>query len=281
MRVRIAGCLLAAMLLGACGGAGNDKTSAAPGAQRLDVTARDFALKINGSPALRPGPVTITARNSGKQAHGMVLVKLNDGVDTPALVSALTTQPDRVGNLLTYVGGTTTLPKQASWEATTTFDPGNYAMLDVGTSTAGRLNFTRPGEVQGFTVSGDKVATPAEPVSAKVSLFDYGITMPKVIPQAGRIQVENTGNDDHQLVFLPVRSAREAKQVARAFKTGKATRTTYRPVEVLAPTSAATSSTINYRLPKGVYIAYCAYRTSRSGGRAHAGLGMVAGFAVG
>src|SRR3954471_13745610 len=203
MRVRFAGCLLAAMLLSACGGAGNDKTSAAPGPQRLDVTARDFALKINGSPALRPGRVTITARNSGKQPHGMVLVKLNDGVDTPALVSALTTQPDRVGNLLTYVGGTTTLPKQASWEATTTFDPGSYAMLDVGTSNAGRLNFTRRGEVQGFTVSGDKVATPPEPVSAKVSLFDYGIIMPKVIPQAGRIQVENTGNDDHQLVFLP------------------------------------------------------------------------------
>src|SRR3954449_10385491 len=108
MRVRFAGCLLAAMLLSACGGAGNDKTSAAPGPQRLDVTARDFALKINGSPALRPGPGAITARNSGKQAHGMVLVKLNDGVSTPELVSALTTKPASVPNLFTYVGGIST-----------------------------------------------------------------------------------------------------------------------------------------------------------------------------
>jgi hypothetical protein len=80
MQVRYAGCLLAALLLSACGGGSDDKTTAASGPQRLDVTARDFALKINGSAALRPGPVTITARNSGEQAHGMVLVKLNDRV---------------------------------------------------------------------------------------------------------------------------------------------------------------------------------------------------------
>src|SRR5882724_5921349 len=91
MKVRYAGCLLAALLLSACGGGTKEKTTAASGPQRLDVTARDFALKINGSSALRPGPVTITARNFGRQAHGMVLVKLNDGVDTPTLVTALTT----------------------------------------------------------------------------------------------------------------------------------------------------------------------------------------------
>jgi hypothetical protein len=280
MKVRYAGCLLAALLLSACGGATKDKTTAASGPQRLDVTARDFALKINGSSALRPGPVTITARNFGKQAHGMVLVKLNDGVDTPTLVTALTTRPDRIGNLLTYVGGTTALPRGADWEATTRFDAGNYAMLDVGTSNAGRLNFTRPGGVQGFTVSGTKVTARAQRVSADVSLYDYGINVPKSIPATGRIRVENTGNDDHQLVFLRVRDAGEAKQVIRAFKTGRGTRTAYRPIEVLAPTSVATSSTINYQLPKGAYIAYCSYRTARSGGRVHAGLGMLAAFAV-
>jgi hypothetical protein len=280
MQVRYAGCLLAALLLSACGSGKDAKSTVADGPQRLDVTARDFTLKINGSSALRPGPVTITARNSGKQAHGMVLVKLNDGVDTRALVSALTTQPDRVPNLLTYVGGTTTLPRGGNWQATTTFDAGNYAMLDVGSSKKGRLNFTRPGEVQGFTVSGKQVTAAAQKPTAEVSLYDYGINVPKTIPASGRIRVENTGNDDHQLVFLPVSSVGEGKRIVRAFRTGKPTKTHYRPIEVLAPTSAATASTVNYRLPKGAYIAYCSYRTSRSGGRPHAGLGMVAAFAV-
>ena len=98
--------------------------------------------------------MTITARNTGKQAHGMVLVKLNDGVDDATLLDALKSHPDRIPNLLTYVGGTTALPTGTPWQATTSFDPGNYAMLDVGTSAQGRYNFTRAGEVQGFTVSG-------------------------------------------------------------------------------------------------------------------------------
>lgn len=281
MQVRYAGCLLAALLLGACGGSSDtSKTTAASGPQRLDVTARDFALNINGSAALRPGAVTITARNSGRQAHGMVLVKLNDGVDTAQLVDALTNKPNRITNLFTYVGGTSTLPKGASWTATTSFDEGNYAMLDVGASKGGRLNFTRPGEVQAFTVSGERVTTAAQPATAEVSLYDYGINVPKAIPRTGRIKVENTGTDDHQLVFLPVKNAREARQIVRAFRTGRSTRTTYRPVEVLAPTSSATSTTVSYRLPRGAYIAYCSYRTARSQGRIHAGLGMLAAFAV-
>jgi hypothetical protein len=280
MPVRYAGCLLAALLLGACGASKDHKPTAPTRPQRLDVTARDFALKINGSAALRPGPVAITARNSGKQAHGMVLVKLNDGVSTPELVSALTTKPASVPNLMTYVGGITTLPQRSSWQATTNFDPGNYAMLDVGSSKAGRLNFTRPGEVQGFTVSGKQVTARATPVSAKVALFDYGITMPRVIPAKGRIQVENTGNDDHELIFLPVKDTAEATRVLKGFKNGKGAATTYRPAEVLAPTSAATSTNVSYQLPKGAYIAYCSSITAASNGRLHAGLGMVAAFAV-
>ena len=177
MQARYAGCLLAALLLSACGG-GKDETTTAAGPQRLDVTARDFALKINGSPALRPGPVQITARNSGKQAHGMVLVKLNDGVDQAALLDALKNRPDRIANLLTYVGGTTVLPNGASWQATTSFDPGNYAMLDVGTSTKGRYNFTRPGEVQAFTVSGKQVAAPTAKPSRPVVPWPCGACAP-------------------------------------------------------------------------------------------------------
>lgn len=280
MPVRTAGCALAAaLLLSACGGAGKDRTTASA-AQRLDVTARDYALTINGSRTLRPGPVTITARSFGRAAHGMVLAKLNDGVDTKMLVDALTQHPDRVGNLLTYVGGTTALSKGGLWRATTSFDAGSYALLDVGASAKGRLNFTRPGEVQGFTVTGKPLAAPAARATAKVSLYDYGIVMPKAIPSTGTIQVANTGNDDHQLVFLPVSSAREAKQIVESLKAGRRVRTRHRPIEVLAPTSAATSSTVSYRIPRGAYIAYCAYRSAAGGGRVHAALGMITAFAA-
>jgi hypothetical protein len=274
-----AGCLLATLALSACGGSDNSKGLPSQ-PQRMSVTASDFALKIEGSPALRPGPVTITARNTGKQAHGLVLVKLSDGVDTPALVKALTTTPGKLGDMLTYVGGTTTLPHGSYWQGTTSFDPGSYAMLDVGVAKGGRLNFTRSGEVQGFVVEGKPVRAASARPAAEVSLYDYGIDVPKVIPASGRIRVNNTGLDDHQLIVQPVADAAEAKRLIANIKAGKAARLTSRPVEILAPTTGATSTTVRYALAKGAYVAYCRMATARSGGNSHAGLGMVAAFAV-
>jgi hypothetical protein len=278
-RRALAGCLLMTLALSACGG--SDNTNAARSQpQRMSVTARDFALKIDGSPSLRPGPVTITARNTGKQAHGLVLVKLSDGVDTPALVKALTTTPGKLGEMLTYVGGTTTLPRGSYWQGTTSFDPGSYAMLDVGVAKSGRLNFTRSGEVLGFTVEGKPVRTASARPDAEVSLYDYGIDVPKVIPASGRIRVNNTGLDDHQLIVQPVADAAEAQRLIADIKAGRSAHLTARPVEILAPTTGATSTTVRYALAKGAYVAYCRYATARSGGRAHASLGMVAAFAV-
>ena len=247
-------------------GGGNDKTTgSAAGPQRLDVTARDFALKINGSPALRPGAVTITARNTGKQAHGMVLVKLNDGVDD-ADAARRPQEPPRPhpepAHLRRWHDA---LPTGTPWQATTSFDPGNYAMLDVGTSAQGRYNFTRAGEVQGFTVSGKKLTSSRSGPAPSVALYDYGIDMPKVIPASGRIKVENTGDDDHQLAVIPVRRrqagqgdpARVQDRQADAPSGRRGRSRSWRP------TSSATSSTVSYHLPKGAYIAYCAYRSQQ------------------
>jgi hypothetical protein len=273
-------CLLAALLLSACGDSA-DKSPTATGPQRLDVTARDFSLQIKGSSALRPGPVAITARNVGKEDHGMVLVKLNDGVGTPDVVRALTTSPGKLGGLFTYVGGTTVVPRGSAWRGTTSFDPGNYAMLDVGVAKSGRLNFTRRGGVRAFSVAGKPVNVATARPAAEVSLFDYDIDMPKAIPASGTIRVSNTGNDDHEMVVLRVAGAAEARRIAAAMRGGKPVQTRYRPAEVLAPTSAATSTTVRYTLAKGTYIAYCQYATARSQGRRHSSLGMVRAFAVG
>ena len=153
-------------------------------------------------------------------------------------------------------------------------------MLDVGVAKGGRLNFTRSGEVQGFIVEGKPVRAASARPAAEVSLYDYGIDVPKVIPASGRIRVNNTGLDDHQLIVQPVASAAEAKRLMANIKNGKPARLTSRPVEVLAPTTGATSTTVRYALAKGAYIAYCRYMSAKSSGRTHASLGMVAAFAV-
>jgi hypothetical protein len=274
-------CLLAALLLSACGSGSADHKSPSAPIQRLNVTARDFALKIQGSPTLRPGAVSITARNTGREAHGLVLVKLNDGISTQMLIKAITDKPEKLGEMYSYVGGTTSLPPGGgAWQATTKFDAGNYAMLDVGSTAKGRLNITRHGEVQGFKVSGKPVQAAVAKPTAEVALFDYGITIPRVLPPSGTMLVENTGNDVHQLVFVRVTSVREARAVVEGLKTGQEEKTQSTPLEALAPTSAATATTIHYRLPRGAYIAYCVQATRRSGNKSHASVGMISPFSI-
>jgi len=281
------GCMFAALLLTACGG-GNSKGGSSPPAtpakaaapQRLDVTARDFALQINGPSSLRPGPVTITARNTGKQAHGLVMAKLDDGIDAAAIVTALRTAPATVAQMLSYVGGTTSLPPRQPWRGTTSFEAGNYVMLDTGVNAHGRVNVTRAGEVRAFRVSGTPISAPTAKPDASVTLFDYHITIPRVIPGKGQLRVENTGNDVHQLVFLRIANTNEGRQVVESLKAQKGVATTFSPVEALAPTSSSTATTVHYRLPRGTYLAYCTQITGGSGGRTHASIGMVAAFAV-
>ena len=116
MPFRFAGFALAAMLmLSACGGGGSKNTTAS-GPQRLDVTARDYALNVSGSTALRPGPVQITAHNAGKQAHGIVLAKLKRRRTATNVIKTFVKDPSAGGAMLLYAGGTTTLPRGSTWK---------------------------------------------------------------------------------------------------------------------------------------------------------------------
>ena len=74
--------IMASLALAACG---SSKDSSSP-AQKLAITTKDFSLRLDGS-VLRPGPLDISALNKGKQAHGVLLGRINDGVDAKTVTS--------------------------------------------------------------------------------------------------------------------------------------------------------------------------------------------------
>jgi hypothetical protein len=273
MRVRFAGCLLAAMLLSACGGSASKKPATPSAPQRLDVTARDYALDVQGPTKLRPGPVHITARNAGKQAHGFVLAKIKDGLTAATVISAFMKDPRQGGAMLLYNGGTTTLPSGATWKGTTSFDQGTYLMLDVGFG-GGKLNFTREGEIRSFTVAGDATTAATVKPATTVSLWDYRVEMPARIAGRGPMLVRNTGNDSHQLSFLRVKNRAAARRLTRELGRGRLKNLSGVNYDVLAPSSPGTATTVDVTLPKGTYLAYCHYYTPQSHGIPHVQLGM-------
>jgi hypothetical protein len=272
MQVRTAGCALAAALLvSACGGGKDTQKTAAP--QRLDVTARDFALDVTGSTQLRPGPVHITARNSGKQAHGFVLAKIKDGLTAAEVIKTFVKNPQEGGGMLLYAGGTTTLPPGSTWKGTTSFDPGTYLMVDVGYG-GGKLNFTRQGEIRSFTVAGKTTDAATAKAATTVSLWDYTVEMPGRISGHGPVLIRNTGNDTHQLSFIRVKNHVAGQQLVKQLRAGKKTRLSGVNYAVLAPSAPDTETTVDVSLPKGTYVAYCSYYTPMSHGIPHVQLGM-------
>ena len=192
----------------------------------------------------------------------MVLVKLNDGVDTPALVTALTTKPERVRELLTYVGGTTDLPRGGAWRATTTLRRGQ--LRDARRrhlARSGRLNFTRPGEVQGFTVSGKPGRHRGREADRR------GLALRLRHQHAARSSPRRAGSGSRTpatttISWSSCASAAHARPSGSARVQDRASRRAraYHPAEVLAPTSAATAVDRGLPPAKGTYIAYCSYR---------------------
>jgi hypothetical protein len=118
---------LAAVALGACGGGGAATETAASGAgQTLDITAVDY--KFDGAPKeLQKGPITVNFANEGKEAHMLILTKLNEGFTLKDAMKAKG-QKGTVTDLITIPptqpGSDAPAPAKAEIK-----DPGHYVLL--------------------------------------------------------------------------------------------------------------------------------------------------------
>jgi hypothetical protein len=263
----------AALPLAACGG--SSSSSSTGDRQTLAITAKDFSLKLAGSD-LHPGQLDIRALNQGKQAHGVLLGRIKDGVDPKAVTSVIAKDPTKALTMFSLAGGAPALSADgAPWKATTTVRAGTYIVVDTGTGNDGKPNFTKPGEVQTFEVSGSASTAAAAKSDASVTLSDYRIDLPASIPANGSLQVRNAGRDDHELMFVRVATAKAGAGFIRLIKEGKPVDFKSHPLSALAPTGPGTQTTIPLQIPPGQYLVYCAFGSAKSKGKPHAALGMI------
>lgn len=263
----------ASLPLTACGGSG--KSSSSSDRQTLAITAKDFSLRVTGSD-LHPGQLDIRALNQGKQAHGVLLGRINDGVDPKSVTSLIAKDPTKALTMFSLAGGAPALSAGgAPWKATTTVRSGTYIVVDTGTGTDGKANFTKPGEVQTFKVSGSASAAASVKSDADVTLSDYKIDLPASIPAKGTLRVRNTGTDNHELMFVRVNTAKAGAGYIRLIKEGKPVDFKSHPLSALAPTGPGTETTIPLGIQPGQYLVYCAFASAKSKGKPHAALGMI------
>jgi hypothetical protein len=266
--------LAASLPLAACGGGSG--SSSGGSRQQLSITAKDFSLKVDNGATLRPGAVDITALSRGKSAHGLLIGRINDGVKAGDVTSLIAKDPTKALTMFSLAGGINALPTGGgAWKATTTVRSGTYIVVDTGAGKDGKANFTKPGEVTTFTVSGSARAAAAAASDAQVDLQDYAIDMPDKIASHASLRVRNTGQDDHELTFVSVHNAKVGAAFVKLIRSGKQVQFQSTPVPVLAPTGPGTDTTIHIDLPPGRYLAYCSFGSVRSKGKPHATLGMI------
>jgi len=264
--------IMASLALAACGGSSKDSSGPA---QKLAITTKDFSLRLDGS-GLRPGPLDISALNQGKQAHGVLLGRINDGVDAKTVTSTITKDPTKALTMFSLAGGMPALPAGGTaWKARTTLRAGTYIVIDTGSGTDGKANYTKPGEVQTFQVSGSARSAAAAKSDADVGLRDYAIDMPATIPAKGSLRIRNTGQDNHELLFVSVPNEKAGAAYIRLIRSGKQVDFKSHPLTALAPTGPGTDTTVPIDIPPGHYLAYCAFASAKSKGKPHAALGMV------
>ena len=260
--------IMASLALAACG---SSKDSSSP-AQKLAITTKDFSLRLDGS-GLRPGPLDISALNKGKQAHGVLLGRINDGVDAKTVTSTITKDPTKALTMFSLAGGMPALPAGGTaWKARTTLRTGTYIVIDTGSGTDGKANYTKPGEVQ--TLPGQRQRAQRCRGQERRRRRSQGLcasTCPRASPPRGRCgsatRVMTTMSCCSSTFPTRRPAPRTSGSSARASRSSSSpirSRCWPRPDPGRHRPSRSTSR-------RAHYIAYCAYRERQEQGQAPRG----------
>ncbi len=204
--------LLALVAGAAC--AKGEKTEQAPvqaaAPPTVHVTATDYAFTAPDT--LPAGLTTIHLMNEGKEAHHLVLLRLQEG-QTIADFQKMMAGPPPTGMML--VGGPNPAIPAGSAEATINLKPGNYVMFCVIPGPDGQPHVMK-GMVRPLTVTASTttVAEPVADVTLKLSDYAFDFSTPLT---AGHhvIRVEDAGPQPHELVLVKLDSAKTVEQFAQ------------------------------------------------------------------
>ena len=247
--------LALAMLATSCGGTEGDapRSEAQPEPpQGIRITVTDESYEMPGE--LESEPVSLTLQNEGKQVHRAYFARLNQGVTTKEVRSALSTSPDELFLLITIAGSMPEIEPGASSENGMLFPEGEYVVIDP--------EVKGPPPVSFFTVSasGSDVAEPEADYSIEAG--DFYFEVPDPSSGEATVEITNVGNQSHEV------------GIGRKGVRGEETEVT----TVFAPAPGGKMWT-TVTLEPGDYTLVCFLPDPKTG-KTHADLGMKQDFSV-
>jgi len=221
--------LLATFALSACkvkeagndsalSGAGSESaaaTAAAPAANVVTITAKDFSF--DAPLEIPAGLTTIRLVTEGKELHHATLVRLDDGKSYEDFKQAI----QKAGPppaWMVMAGGPNPPRPGGVTEETQLLEPGNYAIICVVPSPDGTPHIAK-GMMRQLTVTpsaaqGAATAAALEP-DVTVKLVDYAFETSKPFASGKQlIRIENDAAQDHELVLVRLAPGKSAQEVA-------------------------------------------------------------------
>lgn len=225
--------VVALFSLAACGSdddpavEGSTTTVAAPATNTLDVEAVDYGYKIEGE--VKPGVVTLSSRNTGKEIHMVGIGKLKAGKTVADVIAAGKTGGGGEGDPFEGVfdeevdsPGHILLPgQQQSLTVSNVLDAGSYAVLCfIPTEGDGAPHFAK-GMIAGFEVA-DGTSEAKEPeADSTITLGDE--SEPSGVPtdlKAGKhtFKVTSTGARGKDFVVATLQAGKTVKDFDTFFE---------------------------------------------------------------
>ncbi|HLE57568.1 MAG TPA: hypothetical protein VJB15_10835, partial [Rhodothermia bacterium] len=178
----------------------------------VHVIAKDFSFEAPAQ--IAAGLTTLHLMNEGKEAHQAQILRLTEGKTFDDFSAAMKTmKPDAPPpSWIIPVGGPNAAPPGGTAGATSTLEPGNYALVCFIPSTDG-VPHAMKGMTRGLVVTASTTAGAPEPIPSTIlTLSDYKFDFSTPLKSGENvIRVENVADQPHEVVFFKLAPGKTMK----------------------------------------------------------------------
>jgi plastocyanin len=251
--------------------------------QQAKLTATEYSY-AGTDLSFKPGDVSVSLTNNGKEEHQATIVRLKDGKTIADLGRVAASDPGKLDTIIDVFGGPNAVAPGATITATQTLGAGDYYFMCFIPGPDGQPHAAK-GMVAPFKVAGT-AAGAAQPDSTNiVALKEYAFGVQgaptdakasptKPVPvKGGTVTFANQGEQLHEAAIYKPAPGKTAKDVIEYFKqqnpTGPPPVIPAGGVAALDPGTSATTT-----LTPGDYVFMC-FLPDRASGAPHFTKGMI------
>ena len=241
-------------------------------AQPATLTATEYSY-AGSNLTFKPGPISVTLTNNGKEEHQATIVRFKDGKSLADLAKVAASDPGKLDTVIDVFGGPNSVaPGGGTVTATQTLGAGDYYFMCFIPAADGQPHAAK-GMVAPFKVTGE-AAGPAQPDAVNnIALKEYAFGVKDGTTKAGPVTFSNQGEQLHEAAIYKPAPGKTTKDVIEYFKqknpAGPPPVIPAGGVTALDPGTSATTT-----LTAGDYVFMC-FLPDKADGAPHFTKGMI------